>query len=115
MTRLALLVSLALTYSAVRAGCPYPQAPSSVPDGKQASEAEMLDAMVAYKKYDADVNAYVVCLDEEIKARLKEGGTSSQLIQLKGLQLRKQNAAIDELKSKAQRFNEQVRAFKARG
>ena len=75
----------------------------------------MLEAMIAYQKFDADVTAYVACLDEETKARLKEGGASSQLIRLKSLQLRKQNAAIEELQAKAQIFNEQVRAYKARG
>jgi hypothetical protein len=115
MTRLALFALLALSYSAAQAECAYPKAPASVPDGKKASEAEMLEAMNAYKKYDADVSAYVACLDEETKARLGEGGATSQLIQFKSLQLRKQNAAIDALQAKAQKFNEQVRAYKGRG
>jgi len=119
MTRLALLVWVApiltWSYSTAGAECAYPQAPASVPDGKNASEAEMLRAMTLFKKYDADVNAYVACLDEETKARVQAGGGSSQLFQFKSLQLRKQNAAVDGLRNEAQKFNEQVRAYKGRG
>jgi hypothetical protein len=115
MTRLILFALLALSYRAAQAECAYPQAPTTVPDGKKATETEMLEAMSAYKKYDADVTAYIACLDEETKARLKEGGATSQMIELKTLQLRKQNAAVDELQTKAHKFNEQVRAYKARG
>jgi len=117
INRLAFLAVLApllvLSHSAARAECPYPQAPASVPNGKSATEAEMLQAMTLFKKYDAEVNAFVACLDEETKARLQEGGGTSQLIQFKSLQLRKQNAAVDELRNKAEKFNEQVRAYKA--
>jgi len=43
----------------------------------------------------------------------KPAGTA-QLMQLKTLQMKKHNAAVDELQSKAKAFNEQVRLFKAR-
>jgi len=61
------------------AECAFPKAPASIPDGKTASEADMLAAM-----------------------------------QLKTMQSRKLNAAVEELKDKAKLFNEQVRIYKAR-
>ena len=82
-----------------------------MPDGKTASEAEMLDAMKAFKAYNEEVTAFGSCLDLETKS--KSAGTA-QLMQLKTLQMKKHNAAVDELQQKAKAFNEQVRLFKAR-
>jgi hypothetical protein len=104
-------IALASFSIAAHADCPYPKAPSAVPDGKTASEAEMVAAMQAFKAYNDEVNAFGVCLDQETKT--KSTGTA-QLLQLKTLQAKKHNAAVDELQSKAKLFNEQVRIYKAR-
>ena len=82
-----------------------------MPDGKTASEAEMVDAMQAFKAYNEEVTAFGACLEQETKN--KAAGTA-QLMQLKTLQTKKHNAAVDELQAKAKLFNEQVRLFKAR-
>ena len=68
--------------------------------------------MQAFKAYDADVKSFGACLDQETKE--KSAGTA-QLMQLKTMQSKKLNAAVDELQAKAKEFNEQVRAYKARG
>ncbi|HEY7639913.1 MAG TPA: hypothetical protein VH814_09330 [Steroidobacteraceae bacterium] len=107
----AMGIALASFSLAAHADCPYPKAPTVMPDGKTASEAEMLDAMKAFKAYNEEVNAFGACLDEETKT--KAAGTV-QLMQLKTLQMKKHNAAVDELQTKAKVFNEQVRLFKAR-
>jgi hypothetical protein len=111
---LKLTVALALAAGAVsaQADCAYPKAPAATPDGKTASEAEMVAAMQAFKAYDADVKAFGTCLEQETKE--KSAGTA-QLMQLKTMQTKKLNAAVEELQSKAKEFNEQVRVFKARG
>ena len=72
----------------------------------------MVAAMQAFKAYNDEVNAFGACLEEETKS--KASGTA-QLMQLKTMQTKKHNAAIDELQTKAKLFNEQVRVFKARG
>ena len=82
-----------------------------MPDGKTASEAEMVEAMKAFKAYNEEVNAFGSCLEQETKT--KSTGTA-QLMQLKTLQMKKHNAAVDELQTKARLFNEQVRLYKAR-
>jgi hypothetical protein len=107
----ALGIALASFSIAAHAECAYPKAPSVMPDGKTASEAEMLEAMKAFKAYNDEVNAFGSCLDEETKS--KAAGTA-QLMQLKTLQMKKHNAAVDELQSKAKLFNEQVRIYKSR-
>jgi len=107
----ALGIALASFSLAAHADCSYPKAPAAMPDGKTASEAEMIEAMKAFKAYNEEVTAFGTCLDVETKN--KAAGTA-QLMQLKTLQMKKHNAAVDELQQKAKVFNEQVRLFKAR-
>lgn len=109
-SKLVALALLALSMSA-HADCPFPKAPASIPDGKTASEDEMKAAMVAFKAYNEEVTGFSACLDEETKT--KAAGTG-QLMQLKTMQSKKINAAVEELQTKAKLFNEQVRAFKSR-
>ena len=110
--KLVAALVLALGSIAAHADCAYPKAPAAIPNGTTASEAEMVAAMTAFKTYDADVKAYGACLEQETKD--KAAGTA-QLMQLKTMQTKKLNAAVSELEGKAKEFNEQVRAFKARG
>ncbi|GFE79383.1 hypothetical protein GCM10011487_13830 [Steroidobacter agaridevorans] len=105
-------LALAFGVATAQAECAFPKPPASIPDGKTASEAEMVAAMQAFKSYNEEVNAFGACLEEETKS--KAAGTA-QLMQLKTMQTKKHNAAIDELQTKAKLFNEQVRVFKARG
>jgi hypothetical protein len=97
--------------SSAHADCAFPKPPAAVPDGKSASEQEMVAAMAAFKAYNEEVNAFGQCLEQETKD--KAAGTA-QLMQLKTMQTKKLNAAVDELQTKAKQFNEQVRIFKAR-
>jgi hypothetical protein len=104
------IASLALSFSA-QADCAFPKAPASVPDGKTASEPDMIAAMQAFKTYNDEVAAFGTCLEQETKD--KAAGTA-QLMQLKTMQTKKHNAAVAELQQKAKLFNEQVRIFKSR-
>jgi hypothetical protein len=112
LLNLGAVMAFAAFAATAQAECTFPKAPDSIPDGKTASEAEMVTAMNAFKAYNEAVTAFGACLEEETKS--KAAGTA-QLMQLKTMQSKKHNAAIAELQSKAKLFNEQVRAFKARG
>lgn len=103
-------MSLVLAASA-QAECVFPKAPATIPDGKTATEAEMVAAMTAFKAYNEEVTAFGTCLDVETK---EKSAGSAQLMQLKTMQSKKLNAAVAELQEKAKLFNEQVRAFKSR-
>jgi hypothetical protein len=86
------------------ADCTAPVAPTKVPDGTTAAEAEMVAAMKTLKQYDTDVNTYVKCLEFEAKQnRLSREE-----------QARKHNAAMDSLTQTAAKFNEQVKVFKSK-
>ena len=113
--RLLVISALAMASRMSLADCTYPRAPDSVPDGKTASESEMLNAMSAFKQYNGDVNAYTACLEKETAEKVRDAGSAtSAIVQIKALQSKKHNAAVDELQDKAKQFNEQVRLFKAR-
>jgi hypothetical protein len=97
------------------ADCAYPQPPAVVPNGKSATEAEMVAAMQAFKAYDAQVVAYGQCLEDETAGKVSAaGGSPTQVMQLKTIQKKKHNAAVAELEERTKGFNEQVRIFKAK-
>lgn len=110
---LAGLVSLAVSMAA-SAECAFPKAPEAIPDGKAASEADMLAAMATFKQYNAEVDSYLTCLDQETTDKIKEAGAAGAIVQIKALQQKKRGSASDERQAKVESFNEQVRAFKAR-
>lgn len=111
---IAACLAMAMWQSA-SADCTYPKAPESIPDGSTASEGEMVTAMSTFKQYNSDVTAYLTCLDTETSDKAKEaGGAVSAIVQMKALQAKKHNAAVAELKGLADKFNLQVRTFKAR-
>lgn len=73
-------------------GCERPTAPSSLPDGKTASKEEMLAAKKAVDAFKSSMEEYFAC--EKSPA--------------------KKDAAGAELVKVADRFNAQVKAFKAK-
>src|SRR5918993_886401 len=98
----ALLGTIALMscgiFSSAMAECPFPKAPASIPDGKTAPEAEMLEAMKAFKAYNEEVKAFQTCLDEETKEKAASGGGT---MQFKTMQSKKLAAAVEEPEGKA--------------
>ena len=104
VAELALLIVCTLSLPAY-AGCELSSAPSKVPDAATATEPEMLSAMQTLKHYNTDVNNYIKCLEFEAN----QGRLS------RDAQARLQNAAVDTLRAIADRFNEQVRRFNAKG
>jgi hypothetical protein len=111
-TTIRLVAAMAFMFTcSAHADCAFPKAPATIPDGKTATEEQMIAAMNAFKAYNDEVTAYGKCLEAETKE--KAAGTA-QLMQLKTMQTKKLNAAVEELQAKAKLFNEQVRIFKAR-
>lgn len=103
--------------SFANAECVYPKAPASIPDGSTATEQEMVDGMKAVKEYNNQVTAYLNCLDMEMQARIDAAGAEAppdQIAQIKAIQAKRHNAAVEELEGHAARFNEQVKVYKAR-
>src|SRR5215475_10238247 len=75
-TTLKLLVAgAALAFgSAAYADCSYPKAPEAVPDGKTATEEQMVKAMHELKDYNVAMTEYLGCLDKQAKDSLTAAG-----------------------------------------
>ena len=113
----AIAVAVALAPAAY-ADCSYPPAPSHLPDGNTATLAEMLAGEKDVQSYNKDMMAYLSCIKLERDSNIAHSGaklTKRQRQELEAIEIQKHNAAVDQLKTVANRFNEQVRIFKTKG
>lgn len=114
---LALAATAALAAGAAYADCPYPAAPTKIPDGATATKDEMLAGSKSVTEYNKAVTAYVACIDKEVDDAIAQAGDKikpEQKVDMQRVETQKHNAAIDQLQSVADRFNEQVKVFKAK-
>jgi hypothetical protein len=114
---LAIAALTALTAGPAYADCPYPAAPAKIPDGATATMEEMIAGQKAVQAYDKAINEYVACIDAELQSSVAKAGDKlkpEQKADMEKVEAQKHNAAIDQEQSVADRFNEQVKAFKAR-
>lgn len=109
MRSIALTMAVAAAVAAPRleAACAYPEE-IAIPDGAQASEAEMLEAQQRVKTYIAALEDYTRCLDREAAA-LGDAETPEQ----KAMHLKRHNAAVAAMQQAADSFNAQISAFKS--
>jgi hypothetical protein len=112
----ALIVAAGLAAAQAHAACDYPVAPGKFPDGSQASKEEMLAAKASVVKYNADMDAYLVCIKAEFDAKVGAlpNATPAQKAEMERVQDQKQTAAVEEVTAVTERFNEQLRAWKAK-
>lgn len=104
----AALVLAASLAPAAQAACEYPT-DVKIPDGKSATQEDITAASSAVKKYLADMEAYMDCIDADAAAVPVE----EQTPEAKALHVKRYNAAVDAMETTANTFNEQLRAFKA--
>jgi hypothetical protein len=112
----AVLLSLGLS-AVASAECAYPRAPARMPDGATATLDEMKTAQAAVKQYNAEMETYLACIKTEHEEAITRQGASlseEQKKQMAMMHAQKNDAAVDELQTVAARFNEQVRAYKAK-
>lgn len=115
-----ILAALAAVAGPVYADCSYPPPPTKIPDGNTATKEEMLEAKNAVTQYNKDINAYVSCIKLEHDAAVTKVGDKptpeqkADMARMEQVEVQKNNAAVDQLQSIADRFNEQVRIFKAK-
>lgn len=112
-----LMLAGVLAAGAANAECVYPKTPAGTPDGATATQEEMVSGMTGVKEYNAQVTAYLDCLEKEMSARIEAAGADApadQIEQIKAIHNKRHNAAVEELEAHAARFNEQVKAYKER-
>ena len=103
-----------------QAACTYPRAPDSLPDGNTASKEQMIAAKNDVSRYNNEMNAYLDCIKLEINAatpkdpsKLSKDAKARADEQQKIL-TQKNNSAVDELQAVVGRFNDQLKAYKAK-
>jgi len=83
----------------------------AIPSGAQATRDEMIAAQTAVRAFDAAVAAYSDCLKQDEAAQIAAGGDKAkvhaELVKLN-------NDAVMKLQMIADKFNEELRAFKAK-
>lgn len=112
----------ALAAGSAHAACSYPKAPDNIPDGNTATLEQMVAAQKAVKQFDQEIGAYTACLKLESDTALAQVEQSQddpkkkdeQKKELERVQIQKHNAAVEEDEALAQRFNEQIKVFKAK-
>jgi hypothetical protein len=117
MKALFAITALAALAGPVYADCSYPPPPAKLPDGNTATMQEMLDGKNAVTQYNKDINAYVACIKLEHETAVTTAGdklTPQQKADMEKIEVQKNNAAVDQLQSVADRFNEQIRIYKAK-
>ena len=89
--------------------CEYPPADGvMIADGATATEAEMLESQQAVNAYIRKMEAFVECLGREIEAIEEPTVEARQMRNLR------HNAAVGAMEDMAERFNVQVRKYRAR-
>ena len=117
MKALLALAAAGLLATPAFADCVYPAAPTNLPDGRTATLEQMVAGQKTVQEYDKVIKEYVDCIDHELEASIAKAGDSlkpQQKTDMQKVEAQKHNAAIDQLQSVADRFNEQVKVFKAR-
>jgi hypothetical protein len=112
----ALVLAGGLAAAQANAACTYPVPPGKFPDGGEASKEEMLAAKKQVVQYNTDMDAYLGCLKTEFEAQATANPNASteQKEKLAREQDEKHNAAVKEVTDVTDRFNEQLRAWKAK-
>jgi hypothetical protein len=103
-----------------QADCVYPKSPDAPPDGATATKEQMVAASQDFKRYNADMNAYLECIKLEMDtAQPKDPSKLSadekkKAAEQHNMLAQKNNAAVDELQAVVGRFNEQLKIYKAK-
>ena len=112
-------LSLLATWVAapVFANCDAPANAVIVPDGASATKEAMVAAQHAVKDYNAAVATFSECLKAEQDAKIAAGGDTlkdADKQKIAADYVARQNAEVDKLQKIADKFNVELRAYKAK-
>jgi hypothetical protein len=115
LTSLAVMTTMMLCAFAAEANCTAPEPPRTLPDGSTATYEEMAEAHRIVRAFDDDVRSFGLCLELELKELVADERLEEEMKNdLQVLYARRNDAAVDQVEFVAERFNEQLRIFKAR-
>ena len=110
------LVATVLASSAF-ADCQVPKNEVKIPDGTKATKEEMLATQRSIKDADAAIKIYTDCLKTEQDAKIAAGGEQMKeeaKVKINADYANRQNAAVEKLQKVADKFNVELRAYKAK-
>ena len=114
---LPLSLLTALIAAPAFADCSAPSNEVKVPSGASATKDEMVAAQHAVKDYNAAVKDYIDCIAKEMDAKVAMGGdklTDADRQKISTEYTAMQNAAVDRVQKVADKFNVELRAWKAK-
>ena len=114
---LPLSLVAALAAAPAFATCTAPANEVKIPDGSKATMDDMLAAKHAIQENNAAVETYTQCLKTEQDAKIAAGGTDmkdEERVKISTEYANRQNAEVEKLQKLADKFNVEVRAFKAK-
>jgi len=116
-----LLLTIALSFSFPLAGfaeestsgevsdkCKYPKQPK-IPNGRAATEAELIEAQGKMKAYIAEGDEFITCITE-----VEEGWGKAASDDQKAIIVLFNNKVVDDMQAVADLFNSAVRAYKGK-
>jgi hypothetical protein len=112
---IAALIAVATTPAF--ADCVAPTTSITIPDSTTATKDEILATRTAIKAYDADVQNFTTCLEQEEQAAitaLGEKATADQKAKVQKQYELRSNNEVDKLHALADKLNVVIRAYKAR-
>lgn len=107
----------ALALSPAYADCPYPHAPTNIPDGNVATMAQMLTAQKQVQDYNSHMTVYLACIKAQQDKAIAAAATKltkKQIAEMENIEVQKNNAAVDQLTAIANQFNTQVKVYQAK-
>ena len=114
---LPLSLVAALVAAPAFADCTLPMNDVKIPNGTKASMDDMLAAKHAIQENNTIVETYTQCLKAEQDAKIAAGGPDmkdEEKAKIATAYANRQNAQVEKLQALADKFNVEVRAFKAK-
>ena len=106
----ALLIGSFSYAELTNADCNYPKMKVDIPNGANATMEDMVAAQSAFKSYNAAMNSYLTCLDDELALVSEDLDIYPDI---KKLNNSKYDAAVEVLTESANDWNQAVRDYKA--
>ena len=96
--------------------CDYPER-VSIPNGSTATKEEMVAGQKGVKKFMADMETYLACIDEGDKQNRAGIEDPDAIVEAQRdeMLVKKHNAAVEDMEKIAAQFNDEVRSYKGRG
>lgn len=113
---LASVVSISLSALTAQAECVYPKVPTSYPDGRTATKEDMLAGQASVKKFMAEADTYIACIDAENplppNVDKMSDADKKAAIAREEIRIKKHNAVVGDEEKVRDAFNEQLHAWK---